>query len=197
MNDGYLASSEGPNTTPDHLARKRGKQNAMRYSRRLRTTLGPSVQAASVFSFVLHGEPVTPLSINEYVARLQEDATNTGEEREIKKAKVTANVLTALSTLSTDPEEVLDRRLIMECLRDAWLGVKAGPVPTLLQEPTVDSNAGNKDDPNHDENESSQNELDQITGNIVDSTNDGLNYKDVDEGEGNESHGEQGESEPV
>ena len=89
--------------------------------------------------------------------------------------------MTALSTLSTDPEEVLDRRLIMECLRDAWLGVKAGPVPALVEETIMDSDLENEENTNLDSISSGQRESDEVTGNIVDGYDD----------ERNESYGDQ------
>ena len=93
MNCSYFAGSDSPNATTEQSelrTRKRRKPNAMRYSRGSRRRLTPSVQATSVFSFELEGEPVTPLAINEYVERLQEDAANTGEEKEVKKLKLQA-----------------------------------------------------------------------------------------------------------
>ena len=89
--------------------------------------------------------------------------------------------MTALSTLSTDLEEVLDRRLIMVCLRDALLGVKAGPVPDLVEETIMDSNLENSENTNLDSISSGQRESDEVTVNIVDGHND----------ERNESHGDQ------
>ena len=103
------------------------------------------MQPTGVFSFVLEGEAVTPSSINDYVQRLQEDAKNTGKEREVKKAKATADVLKALSTLASDPAEILDRRLMMECLRDAWLGVKAGSVSELMENSEPDSDSDDQE----------------------------------------------------
>jgi len=32
-------------------------------------------------------------------------------------------------SISSDPEEVLDRHFIMECFTDAWLGINGGQVP--------------------------------------------------------------------
>jgi hypothetical protein len=94
-----------------------------------------------MFSFELTGAAVTPAAIQNYLGRLKEDAENTGDQREMKKAKLTASFLDTLSSLASDSEEVLDRQFIMEAFRDLWRGVQAGAVPVLPSE----SDAVNED----------------------------------------------------
>jgi len=114
---------------------------------------------------------VTPSTINKYVERLQEDAANTGEQREVRKAKVIADLLTVLSQLSTnaqevvDAYEVLDRWLVMECLRYTWLGVKAGPMPVLLEETSSNSDPKNIEDKNPRKNPYGRDKSDQVARN--------------------------------
>jgi len=127
----YLAGSNSLNPTNDQLAprtqehgKARGKPKAMQYFQRFRIALTSNSRATSIFSFVLEGEPVILSTINEYMEQLQVDAANTGEQREVRKAKVIADLLTVLSQLSTnpqevvDPDKVLDQWLVIECLRD-------------------------------------------------------------------------------
>jgi hypothetical protein len=87
-----------------------------------------------VFSFELTGAAVTPAAIQSYLGRLKEDAENTGDQREMKKAKLTASFLDTLSSLASDSDDVLDRQFIMEAFRDLWRGVQAGQVPVLPSE---------------------------------------------------------------
>ena len=143
----------------------------MQYFQRFRIALTSNSRATSIFSFVLEGEPVILSTINEYMEQLQVDAANTGEQREVRKAKVIADLLTVLSQLSTnpqevvDPDKVLDQWLVIECLRDTWLGVKAGPVPDLLEETCSNSDPENVEDKNPGKNPHGLDELDQAARN--------------------------------
>ena len=110
-NYSYFAGSKSPNAITeqsDVRTRKGRKIDAMQYTRGSTRRLTPSGLANSIFSIELEEELETLLANNEYIEHLQKYATNTDEKTEVKKAKVKANVLTAVLILSTDSDEVID-----------------------------------------------------------------------------------------